>query len=161
MPDVATAEEIKCTHCGEPLNDEEAASPRRDEDGDVGILCDECWHLQYEFTCCRCEEYDHVKVQHRYLVVFEKTYGLYGDVAPGLYRITRFPYHGGPIIGTPWLENGSLERIGDIPKRAMWNPISGSYDRIEQVPQGNYPCGHLCSHCQEALTRRVHNTCTI
>ena len=159
MPDVATAEEIKCTHCGEPLDQEEAASPRRDEDGDGDILCDECWHLRYEFTCCRCEEYDHVKVQHRYLVVFEEVQGLSGMVKPGLYRISELPYWADGMIEYHFYET-ALERVGDVPKIARWNPRTRAYDLIETL-ECNYPCGHLCSRCQEALFRRVHNTCTV
>ncbi len=158
----ATVEaELKCTRCGRDLDEEEAADPRRDEDVDDGILCDECYHEHYEFECCRCGNYDHVKVQHRFLVVFVETNGLFGPVAPGLYRITEFPYYGGPIIGDGWLENHALERAGDIPLRKAWNLETRDFDLIEPVPMDDYPCGHLCGHCQEVLTRRVHNTCVI
>lgn len=38
--------DVECTYCGDELDDEEAASPKKDADGDV--MCDDCWREKHE-----------------------------------------------------------------------------------------------------------------
>lgn len=101
----ATAEKMECTRCGKHLDDEERENPRKDDDGD--IICDECHHDKYEFTCCDCQNYGDVEDQHNMLVVFEEVDSMGGPertVQPGIYRIAEEgSYYGGPIIGEGWL----------------------------------------------------------
>ena len=42
----------ECAYCGEPLTDEEVANPIEHEAKD--LICDDCYHENYEFACCDC-----------------------------------------------------------------------------------------------------------
>ncbi len=140
-----------CDRCGEALDLEEADNPHRDEDDDGNEtgepICDECYHENYEFTCCCCSEYGHVSDQHKMLVVFEETHSMGGPertVAPGIYRIKGRPYYGDMMIGPGWLYGDKLERIADV------NP---------DMDGDGYPCGHLCAACQENVKAQFVGKC--
>lgn len=130
MSKKALAERVECEWCGERLEDEEAADPRRDAGGD--LMCDQCWHDEYEFTCAFCENYEHNDHQHDFLVVWQKTTG----VEPGVYR-TLGSYWTSDMFSM-WLHPDQLERVGDIPKG------KGG---------GHYPCGHLCLKCRKPFLK--------
>lgn len=136
--------EILCSRCVRPLNEEEAENSRTDEDGDGEPLCDECWHNEYEFTCCDCQNYGHVRDQHKMLVVFERVYSMGGPdryVSPGIYKIDgRGAYYGGPLIGEGWIYGDRLTRIGDVKP---------------DMDCGGYPCGHLCKECQTSVEEEL------
>lgn len=139
---------IECTRCGNDLDEEEMESPQ-EEEGDV--ICDECYHEHYEFTCCCCCNYGHVDDRHKMLVVFE-TCDAHGydpqtgrEVWPGIYRITGGPYHGGYLVGGSWLYEDRLERIADL------NPDMGG---------DGYPCGHLCADCQAKIKAQFVAKCS-
>lgn len=134
-----TTTATKCSSCGEDLGQEEAESPRLDDD-DGEPICDDCYHEHYEFTCCCCEEYGHVDDQHKLLVVFEET----SDVKPGVYKVIRTPYVTHAMIGEGWLHPGALERIADV------NPDMSS----------DYPCGHLCAGCQAKVLAQFAGKCS-
>lgn len=99
----------ECGWCGNELTAEESKHP---EDRVSEPICCECFHEHYEFTCDKCENYEHIDHQHQFLVVYEKEHGLglYGDVEPGIYEIVNFPHYGGPMIGGGWLYNDSLRK---------------------------------------------------
>lgn len=125
--------EQKCEWCGEQFSKEEIESTR--EKG----MCDECFHEHREFTCCRCDEYEEKKHQHRFLVVFEPTDSWGGtNIQPGIYEIIEYPYHGGPMIGRGYLFGRSLRNLN---KTVDWE-------------SNGYPCGHLCLWCQRGLHLR-------
>jgi hypothetical protein len=119
---------MNCTRCGEKLNDDEIINPYLDWNCDDGVLCDECYHEHYEFTCCLCQEYGDVADQHNMIVVFEGDYG----VPLGVYATDGCYYTQG-LIGSSWLHPRSLRRLDEVPAKADGD---------------GYPCGHLCEHCQ-------------
>ena len=121
-----------CTWCGTELDAEESDSPRTDGGGDV--ICDNCHHDHYEFTCCLCEDYGDVEVQHKYLVVFTETDG----VLPGIYQTAEDrPYWCDAVLDA-WLYPEALSRVRDL------TPGLEASDR-------GWPCGHLCGDCQDKL----------
>src|ERR1700722_18101083 len=91
-----------CTSCGEPFDEEEREGPhyeRTDKGKNIRSrpICDQCFHDEYEFTCCWCKEYGDVEDQHKMLVVFEECANFDNRdarILPGLYRITDGPYYG-------------------------------------------------------------------
>ena len=138
---MSRAETVKkitnCAWCESELSEEECENPYTDEDGDP--ICDECYHDKYEFECCLCLEYDHVNVQHYYLVVKVPNLGCGGEeIAPGIYYIKRGPYHGGSLIGRKYLFKHNLLRLRDLP--------NGS-----DLQDDFYPVGHLCRSCVDGL----------
>lgn len=135
---MVTAKAIECCLCGDPLDGEEADNPYLD-DGDV--ICNDCYHERYEFTCCCCAEYGHVDDQHKLLVVFEET----SRVTPGIYRIGILPYYTDCLIGSGWLHPESLTRIADL------NP---------DMDGNGYPCGHLCARCQSKVLAQKPGKCS-
>jgi hypothetical protein len=129
---------IECRWCGNALSEEEADSPRRDDDNDP--ICDECWHNEYEFTCCWCQNYENVAHQD-YLVISEPTPAMglgpgYGPLNMGVYKIVDSPYFGGPLIGLGYLFANALEFVADLP---------------DGIDTNGYPCGHLCRECYAKL----------
>ena len=129
----------ECCQCREMFDPEEMDS-RPDEDGDP--ICCDCYHAEYEFTCCCCCEYGDVKDQHNLLVVFEEV----SKVQPGIYKITQFPYHTHAMIGHGWLHPESLERIADVGPRMDGN---------------GYQCGHLCKGCQDNVLAQFAAKCVV
>lgn len=133
MKEAKTDVEINCAWCEEILDEEEAGAPRTDSDGDP--ICDDCWYDEYTFQCCLCKEYDHVNVQHFYLVVGQGARGWRADVTPGIYYVKCGPYHGGSMF-RGHLFDDNLLRLRDIP--------NGSY--LDTYFE-RYPVGHLCRTC--------------
>lgn len=134
--------EFRCEQCGtiERINDDE--TPSKDDDGDA--ICDECYHDNYEFACCVCQEYGHVDDQHNMIAVFDPE--IFGEDDAkygwrrGVYMVISSPYYTSAMIGHGWLHTWALDWIGEIPR-----------DKGEfESPQG-YPCGHLCDECQRKL----------
>ena len=137
---MTTAVATECGYCGNALEGEELESPYTDGED---VMCDECYHDHYEFTCCLCENYGHVDDQHKLLVVCEELKnGDSGDpIKRGLYRIVNLPYWGSNYLDS-WLFGRSLEHLGDAP------------DDVDDV----YPCGHLCKECQEKVMAKIAET---
>ncbi len=138
-PMTATETTVTCTWCGGRINDpDEAADPRRDEKGMV--ICRNCYHDHYEFTCCWCEEDEDAEYQHEVLVVFERMNSLGKTIVPGLYRITKKPYIRDEII------DASIMRRCLTPIARRLPP---SLARCAE--DYGYPCGHLCRRCQRKV----------
>lgn len=135
---------MECSECEVVLEGEEAQSPkyRTGETGDTDdVLCDECYDgADLEFECCLCCNYEHTAYQDRIgdsIIVGEPTPGGYGDtVEPGVYRITKHPYYGGPLIGPgAHLVSTAIARVADVPKKVFLD---------------DYPVGHCCRGCVAA-----------
>lgn len=129
----------KCSWCGDPLDAEEAENPRKDPHGD--LICDECYHDHFEFTCSQCEEGEDIEHQGAIgsvTVVYEEVSGLGEKVKPGVYRITKWPYYADGVTECYLIEN-ALTRITDVPEG--WTNADGC------------PCGHLCRTCQALLLK--------
>jgi hypothetical protein len=129
---------MDCSWCGAQLGGDEIESPYRDTDGD--LLCDECYHDNFEFTCCLCENYEHTDHQHDYLVIFEKC----GGLARGVYRIKSFPYYTSNYFSM-WWNRESLAKVHGLP----WKFSSDD----------GYPSGHICWGCRNELGLRQADAC--
>lgn len=145
---------VACSFCGEELDNYQAESPMLDPNDKLPV-CDECYHEKFEFTCCGCQEYGDVAEQHKFLVVFEEGIDTCGPtLAPGLYRIVEFPYWANGMI-EGHLYSSSLKLLRPLPIRWFaYRSITGK--RIFRTLTKNknpleYPCGHLCLECQQAL----------
>ena len=126
----------ECARCRESLSVEELECPY--EDDGWGTLCDDCYHECCEYTCCWCQNYEHVDHQHELLVVFEAGLAFRDAVPPGVYRITKSPYYTSSLISSGWLHPECLERVCDLPADLATNDTG-------------YPCGHLCRECQQKM----------
>jgi len=126
-----------CNCCGCELDGEEQESPRLDADGDP--ICDGCYQERYEFTCCWCEELEHIDHQHKLLVVDNAEEA---GMPRGVYEIVRKPYYADGMIEGHLYED-ALKRIADVPDGL----------KIEW-----YPCGHLCKRCQGKITTATNRT---
>jgi hypothetical protein len=58
-----TAEKIKCYHCSDELEGEDAESPMRDSAGNP--YCERCYRDEIEGECDRCGEYVEQDKEHR------------------------------------------------------------------------------------------------
>ena len=132
------AEGAECPWCGCDFDDEERESPRMSGDDPI---CDQCYQDEYEFTCCRCEDYGEQDIQHELLVVFVATSSSYGEkVQPGLYTITGGPYWATDYFSS-WLNPDKLIWLCSLPESLQ-----------DEDPY--YPVGHLCSECQAEMKLR-------
>lgn len=137
----------ECPRCGETLD--------KDSDGDTYTyaedgLCGDCFHEQYEFDCCGCNESGHIDVQHSFCVVFDKEAG----VGPGLYRVTRNPYYFSDMLGGGLFPH-ALELLLTLPVRWLaYTSITGQkvYYKLIESDQ-SYPVGHLCEQCQRKILK--------
>src|SRR5690606_34937634 len=98
---------------------------------DGTVWCDECFRRLFTFHCCKCNDYEHNDNQHRYMVVFDEEEA---GIPRGVYRIIDKPYHISAMVGSGWLCNGSLLRVGEVP---------------DGCDSDGYPCDHLCTTCSE------------
>lgn len=130
----------RCDWCDEPLTEEEEAFPQF-RNGD--LVCQQCLCDDEHFTCCWCENCGEEEDQHRYVMVFD--HHIAGTSLPGLYRVERPTYYAAGIIGSGWLDPSALTWLGFLAT-------------LKADPQ-DYPCGHLCSTCQErALAEIAYET---
>lgn len=132
-----------CDQCGDEILDEEPF----EEDGET--LCTDCWHDEYQFTCCGCEEYGYIADQHNFVVVFEEC-----GVEPGLYCVKEKPYFTSAMIGSGWLHSSALELVVPLPIRWLaYKSATGKeiYRELTTKDGDGFPCGHLCIECQMAI----------
>jgi hypothetical protein len=137
---IAMSENIKCTWCGDDLEEEQAKDPRLDIAGDP--ICDGCYESEYMFTCCKCEEYEEKEYQGSIgslLVVTEEIDGDRKRVKPGVYEIVKHPFYVDYMVGGHLIED-SLKHLCAVP---------------EGVDNGGYPSGFLCCECAEKLKEEL------
>jgi hypothetical protein len=126
---------LSCHYCGHVITDpDEQADPYRNPDTDEA-MCSECYREHFEFSCCWCKESDNVDVQHKMLVI-EDAYDEMPEWRKGVYQIGRRPYYADGMIEMHLIQS-ALTWIGSVPETL----------HIEY-----YPCGHLCSECQNKIT---------
>lgn len=123
---------LSCSYCGQQLEEHERADPQMVDDEPV---CDDCYREKYCFTCCRCEEYEDNEHQHKFLVVKHDECGEL-EVADGVYRIVRSPYHYSSALDNGLIKS-ALEFVCALPNG---------------IELDDYPCGHLCLSCQGKLS---------
>ena len=130
-----------CTYCGEELDDEEAANPEKDADGDV--MCDQCYDEKCRDHCDRCGE----KVEKtelgsepgRLIAVWVDAPGNPEDLQPGYYRVKEWPFYADGMI-EGYLISHNLERVADIDDRGK-----------KAAPEAYTSCGPLCLTCRAAV----------
>ena len=154
----ATLEAVKCDCCGEPLDDEEAESPRIDKHTGKPI-CDECYHEHFEFECQWCEESDEKDREMAIgslCVILQPTpcdsLRLYGassphwlrigddyrsHMMPGVYRVVRWPVYCSNML-SEWLYADAFEWFSPLP-----DVLKGG--------EHWYHAGGLCRSCQWKL----------
>lgn len=100
----------ECMLCGEKLSKYEAKNPRLDSDGD--IICDECYSEYYQQQCGICEEYyDIPKCPEETFFVLSEEEGKENDLKKGIYKVLRWPYHGGPLLGPDRIFKNDVEFV--------------------------------------------------
>jgi hypothetical protein len=127
------SESPPCSQCGHVAPDDDSYWGEDDEP-----LCESCWRDE-QFVCCKCDEYEWVSQQGRIgglVVVADDDSG----VPVGVYEVTEHPYYTAGLIGSSWLHDWALKRIGDVPNG---------------VDTDGYPVGHLCRGCEKKI--RKHN----
>ena len=129
-----------CTWCSCEFDEEEKENPRADCDNNP--ICDDCYHNEYEFTCCYCEDSGDNDNQHKMAVVFVPTRAAWGDDIPvGIYRVRGGPYWGHNYFSS-WLYSDKIEYICTLP------------DELKD-DDPYYSLGHLCSECQVKIEQRA------
>lgn len=69
-------------------------------------LCESCYQAERAFQCCACDEHDCHDGPGRLAVLTEEK----GNLSPGLYRITRWPFYADGMI-EGYLFESSFERV--------------------------------------------------
>jgi hypothetical protein len=124
---------MKCSCCGEQLKGEELESPSRGDE-DNALLCDDCYHDQYEFTCFVCENGGHVSQRATgHLLIIADAEEC--RVPQGVYEIKEWPYYTSDLFSM-WL----------IPEALTLLPVD-----IPEHAESNYPGGHVCARCEEKI----------
>ena len=124
-----------CEYCGNRLTDEEIEYPPGAGPEEGELICEDCYHERYEFTCCWCQNYDLDEYQHVFLVLTEKV----DDFKPGVYRIVAKPYYADGMIEGFILPH-AIERVCAVP---------------DGVDTEGYPAGHLCRECQTKIEKSL------
>lgn len=136
---------MECTYCGEALDDEEAASPQKDNDGDV--MCDQCWSDKYEDVCQRCGEYrlkTDLKTEPGNLIAaWMEAPGSPDDLTPGYYRVKTWPIFVDYMIGGH-MYSDALERVADLDKKGL-----------RGAAEAHTCCGPLCGSCMVEIEERI------
>ncbi len=125
---------MECTYCGEELDEYELEEPYKDPDGD--IMCDNCYTQDYLQECNICEEYyDKPENAEETFFVMNESSKVQG-MEPGVYKVLKWPYYSGSIIGSLYITKYNVERVAD-------------YNEEDE--------GEICSCCYKELTRDILN----
>lgn len=111
-----------CSCCAARLDDEEAADPRHDEDGNV--LCDACYSDHYEYVCPLCGNLVEIEDNQQHIVV---TTALAYDqrMQPGIYKLVELPWFVSNYFSLT-IRQSCVEKVGDLPTDLLGD-IPGSY----------------------------------
>lgn len=106
----------ECTNCGDPLDDDEIASPYHDDDGSV--MCETCYEDKFEDWCSLCDELVE-KTQltaepgHLVVVFDEAPVRCGDDLKAGYYRVLRWPFFADGMIEGHFID-GALQHVADL-----------------------------------------------
>ncbi len=128
---------MKCINCDEKLGDEEAKSPRRDEDSD--IMCDDCYHDIYEFTCIKCENYEHINHNGGIGSVFVAFEDDILGIPTGVYEVVSHPFYADGMV-EGYLYTDAIKQISNY---------------TFEIKQGWYPMAFLCEECTVKIRKRI------
>lgn len=133
---------MKCSWCDVDLNEEEEKSPYLDGDDP---MCDECYHNNFEFTCCKCENYDHEDYQGGigclFVIIDDSVSDENGPLTPGIYEVTEHPYYITGMIGGGWLWSYAIKKVSD-----STHGINSNHA---------YSMDHLCRECSEQIRKEI------
>ena len=102
---------MKCTYCENELDKEESKNPRTDSDGD--IICDECFHEEYEEVCPLCGDYFEKGNPQEGEYYFAITKNDDCRVQPGVYVAVTFPFYIDNMFTQRVITN-NVEKVGDL-----------------------------------------------
>lgn len=132
--------DMKCTWCGEILNEEETEAPRLDSMDDV--ICDSCYDDEYMSECPSCcDFYETEEEESEIFLLFEDGFG----VPPGIYRPTYRPFYSQPIIGSGNIWPSDVELVGGLeafPEHESTRKESG------------YPATFICKGCEAGFLKK-------
>lgn len=126
----------ECPWCGKEMNDEERESPRFDSDGKP--MCDDCYHQEYEWTCAKCEEYEHEDYRGGINCLFVVIDDEEAGVPVGTYRVKEHPYYDSDLFSSSFLQ-WAIEQV------------DGNTHGLTEEKTDYYPVGHLCRECARKL----------
>ena len=144
--------DTECPCCDETIEVDGDGDPYTYDDEK---LCGDCYHDQYEFPCCACQEYGHVDDQHNFCVVFEPDEC---GTPPGIYRIISYPYFYSDMLSGGLFPH-ALHLMASLP--FMWlayRTITGQ-KIFYKMKAGDNPngdsMGHLCADCQTKILGQI------
>lgn len=136
---------MQCTYCGKDLDEYERDDPPKDADGDV--MCEGCWSEKNESVCDRCGEYclnaDFADEPGNLIAIWQKAPGAPDDLAPGYYRVKRWPIYAYWMIGGH-MYSDCLERAADLDEEGRRAALDA-----------NTLCSLLCSTCRGEIEERI------
>jgi hypothetical protein len=131
----------ECTWCGNDLEPDEIESPRRDDDGDP--MCDACYHDEYMFSCCKCENYaplsERDNVGDIFVIVDEDE----AELPIGIYEILSLPYWSSDMLSSDFIKY-AIKKVSD-------------YTFGMSIENINYAAGHFCQDCQNKIRETIQN----
>lgn len=134
----------ECSYCGDPLQGEELEGPYKDADDNT--MCDSCYSDYYEEICPRCcelvpnEELDG-EVGRLIYVRAGASMGRERVSPGGYYRVKRWPFFGGSLLGPGSLYPEALELVA-VPDAELIE-LQGSDARCES--------GGICLVCEREV----------
>lgn len=136
---------MECTYCGNNLDDEEAASPEKDDDGDV--MCDDCYQEHFMETCERCQNLVDTKSLDcspgNLIATWRKAEGSPDDLTPGYYRVKEWPFYADGMI-EGYMISRNLEKVGELSERDA-----------KAAPEAWTSCSPLCSTCRAEIEAQI------
>lgn len=132
-------ESVDCTWCGAVLDEEEAASPSRDDDGDA--ICDRCHTEHFMGNCSRCGELvelaDLDTTPGQLIALYAAAPVLCKEnLEPGYYRILKRPFFADGMIEGHFYGD-ALQRIAGLDAKGQ-----------SAAPEAYCLAGPLCSCCR-------------
>lgn len=113
---------IKCTWCGEALSEDELECPRKDSSDEV--ICDDCYHVEYEYICPLCENGVEIEGNQEHLFV-SNPLAKDQEISPGIYHIVSLPWYSSDYFSITIFPR-SLKRVAPLPAR-LTNEVEGDY----------------------------------
>jgi hypothetical protein len=138
--------DCKCEMCGKSIFEmDDFINIMKNE-----IICEDCFHEQYEATCPICEEYflKALKAKDEKIVVTKESFAELGLDKPGFYEVKSYPYFRACIVsGVEQLYNDSLKLIHECDINSMLTNIRGVKHEIIS--------GECCHDCVNKYTGKT------
>lgn len=131
--EMETNNKVTCSWNGCELSEEETESPRLDPRGEV--ICDECYHEHFEFTCCCCENDEDdpdEAIRDAALVILDSEQC---KLPRGFYQVIKWPIFTSDYFSM-WFHEDALRFVGPVGDSEWTETWDG------------YPSGQLCRACQ-------------